>query len=87
MKLINAAIKYPNGEVVTARRHYKIIELQAAVGINSIDAEQGFVDEAGNFYDRAEAKKIALEAEQIPKDHEGVLYSEDLWGEENIIEL
>lgn len=75
-----AAIKYPDGEIMTARRHYKIIALQAQFGIKTQgDCVQGFTDTAGNFLTRDEAKKVAIEAGQIPADFEGTLYSEDLW--------
>lgn len=80
--ITQAAILYPDGEVVTAHRHYQIIATQQKFGIAThSDCVQGFVDHAGNFYTRAEAKVIALENNQIPDNHEGELYSEDLWGD------
>lgn len=80
--LVNAAILYPNGEIVTARRHYLIIRLQyqlAGIKSNTPDCIQGFVDHTGKFYTREEAKAIALECHQVSEDHNGTLYSEDLW--------
>jgi hypothetical protein len=81
MYIKHAAIKYPNGEVVSGfDRHYKIIALQAKLGIATKDGcEQGFVDGMDNFLTREEAKAVAIAAGQIPKDHEGLLYSEDIW--------
>lgn len=80
--IIQAAILYPNGEVITAHRHYQITALQAKFGIESkADCVQGFVDHTGQFYTREEAKVIALECGQINSSHQGLLYSEDLWGE------
>ncbi len=84
--LTNAAILYPDGEVVTAPRHYQVIQLQAKFGIKSHNCVQGFVDHTGKFYTREEAKVIALENKQIPEDHTGTLYSEDLWGDGGEIE-
>lgn len=81
-----AAILYPDGEVVTAPRHYQVIGIQAKFGIKSSGAVQGFVDHTGKFYTREEAKVIALESKQIPEDHKGLLYSEDLWGDGGEIE-
>lgn len=80
-----SAIKYPDGSVETGRRHHQIIYLQAQLGIHSVGAEQGFVDSEGNFLTRAEAKVVALKSGQIKPDHEGVLYSEDIWPEREII--
>lgn len=77
--IIASAILYPDGEVITARRHHQVIEVQAKFGISSINAIQGFVDHTGAFYTREEARAIALESKQIPETHTGLLYSEDLW--------
>lgn len=78
--IVNAAIKYPDGEIVVSKRHYKIIALQAKLGKNSKDdCIQGFVDSKGNFLTREEAREIALDNGQLNKKHEGELYSEDLW--------
>lgn len=80
--ITQAAILYPDGEVITAHRHAQITALQAKFGIATHgDCVQGFVDHTGKFYTREEAKVIALENNQIPKDHKGTLYSEDLWAD------
>lgn len=77
-----AAIKYPNGEVMVGRRHYKIIAIQAKLGIKTTsDSVQGFVDTMGNFLTREEAVPIAKASGQVPEDFEGLLYSEDLWAD------
>jgi hypothetical protein len=79
--LVDAAIKYIDGEVLVASRHYQIIALRhAATGERTgFNAIQGFVDNSGEFYTREEAKKLALRNGQITKAHQGELYSEDLW--------
>lgn len=77
-----SAIKYPWGEVVTGKRHYHVIHAMAERGIFTRQAEgcvQGFVGSSGKFYDRDEAKSIAVGSGQIPAEHAGTLYSEDLW--------
>lgn len=78
--IVAAAIKYPNGEVLTALRHYKIIHMQAQMGIPTKgDCEQGFIDHRGVFLTREEAKEVAIQCGQIDKNHDGTLYSEDIW--------
>lgn len=81
--IVSAAIKYPNGDVVAGfDRHYKIIALQAGFGIMSNEgAEQGFLNHKDEFLTREEAKKEAIADGQIEPDHEGDLYSEDIWRE------
>lgn len=87
IKIVDAAIKYSDGEVATGKRHYQIIFLKSIEGRSSIGAEQGFVDSKGNFLTREEAKEVALRAGQIKKSHKGLLFSEDVWPELGIIEL
>lgn len=84
----SAAIKYPNGEVVAeSDRHYKIIELQAGRGIFTKEgAVQGFVNHRGEFLTRAEAKAEALLYGQIPANHKGELFSEDIWPESEAVD-
>lgn len=82
MYITQAAIRYNGDEVLTAYRHYKIMHLQAKLGIKTEfghNAEDGFVTDTGQFVTRAEAKKIAIKSGQIPADFKGTLYSEDLW--------
>lgn len=87
IKIVDAAIRYNDGEVATDKRHYQIIFLKSITGQSSIGAEQGFVDSEGNFLTRDEAKEVALKAGQIKKSHKGTLFSEDVWPEIGIIEL
>lgn len=79
--LVDAAIKYPDGEVLVASRHWQVIAMRYYnTGLSTTgDAVQGFVDNSGNFYNRVEAKELALKNGQIGEDHIGELYSEDLW--------
>jgi hypothetical protein len=81
MYIKHAAIKYPDGEVVSGfDRHYKIITLQHKFGVTTKEGcIQGFVDGSDNFLTREEAVPIAKAAGQIPQDFEGELYSEDIW--------
>lgn len=78
--LIYSAILYPNGEVITGRRHSDVMALQARLGVRSgSECVQGFVDNTGKFYNRLEARELAVSNGQISLDHTGELYSEDLW--------
>lgn len=81
--IVSAAIKYPNGEIVSGHdRHYKIISLQARYGmLSKQDAIQGFMNHRDEFLTRSEAKAEAIANGQISPDHEGELYSEDIWSE------
>ena len=67
-------------------RHADIYEMLHNLDYK-IDAIEGFVDEANNFYDRFEAYNYAVEHHQLPRTvwewksekHERELYSEDLY--------
>ncbi len=79
--LVNSAIKYADGTIETGRRHCDVIALMAKVGVytRSDNSIQGFVDNRGQFYDREQARKVAIKSGQLPKHFEGEVYSEDLW--------
>ena len=83
MRLIAAAVKH-RGVVFTGVRHGHIIKDLVDLGLIS-EAErplsadcQGFIDENGNYYQRKDARQVALKAGQIEPGHSTV-YSEDLW--------
>lgn len=68
-------------------RHHNIIWMLAEKfpeedNFNRMDIRQGFLDDQGNFLDRYEALKVALEAKQV-KDEKIIraqrLFSEDVW--------
>ena len=80
-----AAVKVKaTGEVYVGRRHHQILHKRDENGELIIKdarmtaAEQGFVDDKGNFLNRSEAAKHAYECGQIfePKHQ---LFSEDLY--------
>lgn len=78
--IVNSAIMYPDGDVVTGRRHSDVIATMAKLGIMSkSECIQGFVDNTGKFYTRQEARELCINNGQLPETHEGELYSEDLW--------
>lgn len=81
-----AAIRYPQGDILTARRHYLIIAKAAGYGVKTGgDCIQGFVTTTGKFVDRRQAMQIAKTLGQMPKDHKKPeLYSEDLWTTEEV---
>lgn len=81
-----------NGAIVCSPRHYDstfqaIVKLHMETADEQLingwkEADQGFVDQFGNFLTRAEARKIAVDTKQIRRrcggDHEE-LYSENLY--------
>lgn len=80
--IVHSAIKYPDGDIITGHRHHNCIEVKARMGYKTTsDCIQGFVDHRGKFYTREEARQLTLRNGQLNKDHEGTLYSEDLWKE------
>jgi hypothetical protein len=76
--IVKAAI-LKNGVIYTGKRHYNI--LGAAVPFGYLkDADQGFVTDIGDFVDRVEAARIAIECGQIKElKWPPNLYSEDLY--------
>ena len=85
-KLIDcAAIKDLEGKIWTGKRHSHCIKtiIQASNGkIKQVGGDyiQGFVTMAGDFVNRQEAARLALESKQIDKlKWPPDLYSEDLY--------
>lgn len=85
--ITGAAIRYKNGIVLAGAHHGDAIRIYAALFNSKTsfsgpirNAEDGFVLSTGRFVSRTEAKQVAIAANQIPSDHVGTLYSEDLWG-------
>ena len=85
-RIIAAAIR-KRGVVFTGVRHGHIIRDMVMVGFlmemgserdRVYDKEQGFIDQYGKYYQRDEARVVALQAGQIRPGHP-TLYSEDLW--------
>ncbi len=85
-RIVCAAIRNKDGHVITGARHYdKVMVAQikavAEEGMWSV-AEQGFIDNHGDFHCRVEAWKIAEEKGQIIRrvgNDKPVLYSENLY--------
>lgn len=79
--IVNAAIKYPDGEIVLGKSHTKIVALQAKLGVRTSDEQiiKGFVDSADNFLTREEALSVAIKSGQIKKSKDKKLFSDDLW--------
>ena len=83
--IILSAIKH-NNIILIGKRHSDIIRDSVDLNINVKGDEQGFIDEAGNFYNRTEALIEAFKCEQISEElyleringHKD-LFSEDLW--------
>ena len=82
-KIKCAAIKF-EGEVYTGKRHSDVIYYmvtECGVKPPVDNGIQGFIDFEGNFYDRIEAKKIAVSAGQLiaRASHRDELFSEDIY--------
>lgn len=85
-KIVAVAIRFPEGGVLTMDRPARHVDLlreadKVCLEDASLRAEQGFLTSRGQYVDRQEAARIALEAGQIERlrfnKHE--LFSEDLW--------
>jgi hypothetical protein len=84
-RIVCAAIKLRSGLTVPSARHFDMTMrlVIASLGVGLLEgAEQGFIDQHGNFYDRKQAWIVAHEQLQIRRSlscGEGVLYSEHLY--------
>lgn len=85
-RVVCAAIRNSNGQIICSARHYDgIMHSQIiADGGSWITADQGFIDQYGNFLTRQEAYIVAKEHNQIIRDHKDAdrtqtLYSENLY--------
>lgn len=75
--LIASALRKDN-VIYTGKRHCDIF-IQRPMG-ELRNAEQGFIDEDGNFYNRKDAEVYARNCGQLTKQIiDGELTSEDLW--------
>ena len=85
--IVKSALKATDGTVHTGHRHADIfrdsdIESEKKFGPERyfLNAIQGFVTDTGEFLDRVEAAKHAIECGQIKATRWGPrLYSEDVW--------
>lgn len=84
-RIVCAAIRYPNGTVITGARHFdSVMHAQLKFIPESIKnnvPEQGFIDQRGVYLDRFEALTIAEAANQLIRKTTPVdrLFSEDLY--------
>jgi len=88
-RIVCAAIRASDGSIITGIRHYSW-DMSAQITARK-DSEkfqhrhgddQGFVDQRGNYYTRAEAWAIAAREGQIIRTihgQEGTLYSENMY--------
>lgn len=89
MRVISAAIKYrpldsKSFMIVIGKRHSDIWEwlFNNKIQYDKDSVIQGFFTDTNQFVDRYEAKKIAVEANQLIVPEEETyqeLYSEDVW--------
>lgn len=84
-QVIVCAAIHKDGRIITGARHFDGLMRGQILASEGFDfwrsADQGFVDQFGQFLTRKEAWKIAKEMNQIKKDVsiEGTLYSENLY--------
>lgn len=86
--LVCAAIR-KDGLIIAGPRHFDKTMRSTMIAIEGFDgrmkwktAEQGFIDQMGDFYTREEAFKLAKENGQFKRRGdaaEGILFSEDLY--------
>ena len=84
MRVVCAAIRNDHYDVICAPRHWDcLMRAQVACSVGAWSkAEQGFVNQYGDFLTREEAWKVATEAGQIVRrvgGDEGRLFSENLY--------
>lgn len=83
--IVSAAMKLNNGLIVCSPRHFDPLchALIEMYNIDATGAEQGFVDQYRNFYNRKEAYDIAERNGQINKtvgtELSRILFSENLY--------
>ena len=88
-RIVCAAIRANNGSIITGIRHYSSDMISQICARKDGEKfkhrhgdDQGFVDQRGNYYTRAEAWVIAEKQGQIVHKligQEGTLYSENLY--------
>ena len=84
-RIVCAAIKTNSGVVVCGARHYDMVMHRVLAEIKSGQAyppaEQGFIDNHGNFLNRVEALEVATIAGQLIRKTEplDMLFSEDIY--------
>jgi len=89
MKIVKAAVKFYDLDnnyapvIIEARRHCDAYELaKLAINYDRDNTVEGFITDTDEFVNRIEAKKIAVEANQLIVPIEETyneLYSEDVW--------
>lgn len=79
MFIKRAAILYENGGIIEGHDYTQIVGLARKLGITGRSI-YGFTDSSDNFIDRVKALEIAKTANQVPEDHKGSLYPEDIFG-------
>lgn len=85
-RIVCAAVRHKrSGLIVCGARHFDklmVAQMKATKHENWADADQGFIDQRGNFLDRGEAWELASTTGQLlrrfPAD-DGTLFSENLY--------
>lgn len=83
--IVCAALKHSSGLIVCGVRHFDTLmvnQIKVSTVQSWANAEQGFVDHKGQFWNRIDAKMLARESNQIVKQCGGdsiELFSENLY--------
>lgn len=83
-RIVCAAVLYDDGSMLVGPRHFDAVMMAQAEKLPPMarEVEQGFIDQWGTFFDRADSQLIALKAGQILYrcgGDEETLYSENLY--------
>ena len=87
-RVVCSALRSKDGAVICGARHFDAVMVATIAASDPLDArkwklaEQGFIDQRGEFLTREEAHKVATDAGQIIRrcgGDEGRLFSENLY--------
>ena len=82
-RVVCSAIRLDDGYIVLGARHFdkSMHDQLKRLGVKAPTAEQGFINQLGEFLTREKALDVAKEAGQILKKHPpcNKLFSEDLY--------
>lgn len=85
-KIVCSALLHENGDMILGPRHFDLVMRKQILNyklttISWNNATQGFINQRGEFLDREQALRVAIEADQVklPTISKFWLFSEDLY--------
>lgn len=81
-RIVRSALRYADCVYTHVRHSYALHEVAALKVYDRItcgQADQGFVDQYGNYFDRKTSLQIAIKAKQTPVSGRNLLFSEDIF--------